>query len=148
MTMELTLLSRVACRDQEVTSPRLRGLLALLAQDLRTGASTARPVDGLWPDEQPENPTKALQVLVSRARSQVGAEVIASTPVGYRLALGEDQVDAPRSFASAPGAAAVAQRDPGPASPCRMSRPTNPTTLLRANRRRRAGSRRARRPGR
>jgi hypothetical protein len=64
VAVELTLLSRVAYRDQEVTGPRLRGLLALLAGDLRTGCSTARLVEGLWPDEQSENPTKALQVLV------------------------------------------------------------------------------------
>ena len=93
VTTELTLLSRVAYRDQEVTGPRLRGLLALLAGDLRTGCSTARLVEGLWPDDQPENPAKALQVLVSRLRAQLGADVIASTPTGYRLSLREDQVD-------------------------------------------------------
>ncbi|MGW1885560.1 ATP-binding protein [Streptomyces sp. NPDC001970] len=95
MTTELTLLPRVAYRDEEITAPRLRGLLALLAGELRTGCSTALLVDGLWPDEdeQPENPTKALQILVSRARARLGADVIASTPTGYRLALGEDQVD-------------------------------------------------------
>src|SRR6266498_1409620 len=93
VTTELTLLSRVAYRGQEIGGPRLRGLLALLAGDLRTGCSAARLVDGLWPHQQPENPTKALQVLVSRTRGQLGADVIASTPTGYRLALGEDQVD-------------------------------------------------------
>jgi predicted ATPase/DNA-binding SARP family transcriptional activator/tetratricopeptide (TPR) repeat protein len=93
VTTELTLLSRVAYRDQEITSPRLRGLLALLAGDLRTGCSTARLVEGLWPDEQPENPAKALQVLVSRARAQLGSDVIASTLTGYRLSLSEDRVD-------------------------------------------------------
>jgi predicted ATPase/DNA-binding SARP family transcriptional activator/tetratricopeptide (TPR) repeat protein len=93
MTIELTLLSRVAYRDQEITSPRLRDLLALLAGDLRTGCSTARLVEGLWPDEQPEHPAKALQVLVSRVRAQLGADVVASTPTGYRLSLREDQVD-------------------------------------------------------
>jgi len=92
--MELTLLSRVAYRDQEITSPRLRGLLALLATDLRTGASTTRLVDGLWPEDQPENPTKALQVLVSRVRAQLGPDVVVSTPMGYRLAIDEDRVDA------------------------------------------------------
>ncbi|HET9557355.1 MAG TPA: hypothetical protein VFS70_09465, partial [Actinomycetota bacterium] len=60
--VELTLLSRVAYRDQEITGPRLRGLLALLAGDLRTGCSTARLVEGLWPDELPEHPAKALQI--------------------------------------------------------------------------------------
>ena len=39
-------------------------------------------------------PDKALQVVVSRTRAQLGADVIASTPTGYRLALADDQVDA------------------------------------------------------
>ncbi|AYG81907.1 Putative HTH-type transcriptional regulator [Streptomyces hundungensis] len=93
MTTELTLLTRVAYRGQEVTAPRLRGLLALLAEDLRAGCSTGRLVEGLWDDELPERPGKAVQVLVSRVRSQLGPEVIASTPAGYRIALAEDQVD-------------------------------------------------------
>lgn len=93
MTTDLTLLPRVAYRGHEVTAPRLRGLLALLARDLRTGCSTERLVAGLWAEELPERPGKALQVLVSRARAQLGAEVLVSTPSGYRLALAEDQVD-------------------------------------------------------
>ncbi|MCX4763677.1 AfsR/SARP family transcriptional regulator [Streptomyces sp. NBC_01275] len=93
MTTELTLLSRVAYRGREITAPRLRGLLALLAGELRTGCSTGRLVEGLWPDELPERPGKAVQVLVSRLRAQLGAELIVSTPTGYRLALDEAQVD-------------------------------------------------------
>ena len=109
MTTELKLLSRVAFRGQEITSPRLRSLLALLAGDLRTGASMARLVEGLWPDEPPEHPAKALQVVVSRARAQLGADVIASTPTGYRLALAEDQVDAAAVLRSASASARHAQ---------------------------------------
>ncbi len=105
MTTELTLLSRVAFRGEEVTAPRMRGLLALLARDLHRGSSTARLVDGLWPDEQPGNPTKALQILVSRARAQLGSDVIASTPTGYRLCLTEDQVDTAAVQLSATAAA-------------------------------------------
>ncbi|MFF4398056.1 ATP-binding protein [Streptomyces sp. NPDC001480] len=93
MTTELTLLARVSCRGQEITAPRLRGLLALLAGDLRTGCSTGRLVEGLWPDELPERPGKAVQVLVSRLRAQLGAGLIVSTPTGYRIALDEAQVD-------------------------------------------------------
>ncbi|MFI2411450.1 ATP-binding protein [Streptomyces sp. NPDC018947] len=93
MTVELSLLPRVAFRDREITAPRLRGLLALLADDLRTGCSVGRLVEGLWPDERPERPGRAVQVLVSRARTQLGAEVIAGTATGYRLALAEAQVD-------------------------------------------------------
>ncbi|WP_428832522.1 AfsR/SARP family transcriptional regulator, partial [Amycolatopsis dongchuanensis] len=93
MSTELTLLSRVAFRGQEVTGPRLRDLLALLAADLRGGCGTARLVEGLWPDDKPENPTKALQILVSRARALLGADVIARTATGYRLTLPDEQVD-------------------------------------------------------
>jgi DNA-binding SARP family transcriptional activator len=105
VTTDLTLLSRVAYREQEVTGPRLQGLLALLAGDLRSGCSTARLVEGLWPDEQPENPTKALQVLVSRARAQLGSGVIVSTPTGYRLSLSAEQVDTSAVLLSASASA-------------------------------------------
>ncbi|MCF1599870.1 ATP-binding protein [Streptomyces muensis] len=93
MTTELTLLPRVACRGREITAPRLRGLLALLAEDPRTGCSTGRLVEGLWPEELPERPGKAVQILVSRLRAQVGADLVVSTPTGYRLTLDEARVD-------------------------------------------------------
>jgi predicted ATPase/DNA-binding SARP family transcriptional activator len=93
VTPDLVLLSRVSCRGREIAGPRLQGLIALLAGDLRTGCGIGRLVEGLWPDEQPENPPKALQILVSRARSQLGTDVIVRTPTGYRLTLTEDQVD-------------------------------------------------------
>ena len=80
MTTELTLLSRVAYRGQEITGPRLRGLLALLAGDLRTGCSSTRLVDEALAGQAARAPAKALQVVVSRARAQLGADVIASTP--------------------------------------------------------------------
>ncbi|MFI6648886.1 ATP-binding protein [Streptomyces sp. NPDC050529] len=109
MTTDLTLLPRVAYRGQELTAPRLRGLLALLAGDLRTGCSSERLVEGLWPDALPERPGKAVQVLVSRARSLLGADVIASTPTGYRLALAEDQVDTSALLLHAAASAARAR---------------------------------------
>jgi DNA-binding SARP family transcriptional activator len=55
----------------------------------------------LWPDEQPEHPLKALQVLVSRTRARLGPEVIVSTPGGYRLSLREEQIDASAIILSA-----------------------------------------------
>jgi predicted ATPase/DNA-binding SARP family transcriptional activator len=94
MAVDLVLLPGVRYRGQEITGARLGGLLALLAEDLRAGGSTARLVDALWPDERPEHPAKALQTLVARARARLGPGVIVSTPTGYRLALGEDRVDA------------------------------------------------------
>lgn len=95
MTTELRLLTEVSYRGREITGPRLHGLLALLADDLRAGRTSARLVADLWPetDERPEHPKKALQVLVSRVRSQLGPGLVVSTPTGYRLALDEQQVD-------------------------------------------------------
>ncbi|MEU4746837.1 BTAD domain-containing putative transcriptional regulator, partial [Actinosynnema sp. NPDC023658] len=108
MTADLVLLSRVSFRGTDIAGPRLRGLLALLAGDLRTGCGTGRLVEGLWPEGRPENPPKAVQILVSRARSRLGAEVIARTPTGYRLALGEDQVDSSAVLVRAAAAARCA----------------------------------------
>ncbi|GIJ66654.1 ATP-binding protein [Virgisporangium ochraceum] len=93
MTPDLVLLSRVSFRGRDLAGPRLRGLIAMLAADLRTGCGTGRLIEALWPDGRPENPPKALQLLVSRARAQLGADVIVRTPTGYRLALADDEVD-------------------------------------------------------
>jgi predicted ATPase/DNA-binding SARP family transcriptional activator len=93
VTIELALLSRATCRGEEITRPRMRSLFAVLADELRVGGSTSRLVEALWPEEQPANPAKALQVLVSHARARFGSDIIASTPVGYRLGLAAEQVD-------------------------------------------------------
>src|SRR5689334_12934674 len=101
VTTELVLLSRVSYGGLEITGSRLQGLLALLAEDPHVGCSAARLADALWPDEQPEHPAKALQVLVSRARARLGPGVIVSTPGGYRLSLSADQIDASAVLLSA-----------------------------------------------
>ncbi|MFC8825673.1 ATP-binding protein [Streptomyces sp. NPDC057137] len=103
MTTELRLLSEVSYRGRGITGPRLHGLLALLADDLRAGRTSARLVAGLWPEaeERPEHPKKALQVLVSRTRAQLGPGLVVSTTTGYRLALDEHQVDASAVLLSA-----------------------------------------------
>jgi predicted ATPase/DNA-binding SARP family transcriptional activator len=108
VTIELALLTRVAYRGQGITGPRPRGLLALRAGDLHRGCSTARLVEGLWPRELPEHPAKALQVVVSRTRAQLGADVIASTPTGYRLSLADEQVDTAAVLLRAAAAARLA----------------------------------------
>ena len=101
VSVELALLSRVSYGSLEIAGSRLQGLLALLAEDPHAGCSTSRLVDALWPDEQPEHPFKAVQVLVSRARARLGPGVIVSTPGGYRLSLRDDQIDASAILLSA-----------------------------------------------
>src|ERR1700691_5959329 len=101
VTVELALLSQVSYSSLEITGSRLQGLLALLAEEPHLGCSTSRLVAGLCPDEPPEHPAKALQVLVSRARARLGPGVIVNTPGGYRLALRQDQIDASAVLLSA-----------------------------------------------
>ncbi|MGW4945658.1 ATP-binding protein [Actinoplanes sp. NPDC004185] len=148
MDIELTLLTRVSHRGQEIAGARTGALLALLAEDLRAGCSTARMADALWPDGPPEHPVKALQVLVTRARARLGPGVIASTPAGYRLALGDDQVDASAVLLSAAAsrrctrdgdhAAALHHAEAGLAlcegAPGWDSGPADPLTMLRVAR--------------
>ena len=66
---------------------------ALLAALVAAGGqvSEERLVDEVWgPDDVPANPAKALQVVVSRARSQTAPEVVTRTDHGYRLGLPPD----------------------------------------------------------
>lgn len=73
---------------------RAQTLLAVLAMHARGGVGDERLVEELWPEEAPANPTKALQVVVSRTRAATGAEVVVRTARGYRLGLPAGQVDA------------------------------------------------------
>ncbi|WP_330239351.1 AfsR/SARP family transcriptional regulator [Streptomyces sp. NBC_00525] len=72
---------------------RLRALLAALA--LRPGrpVPVADLVDDVWADEPPADAPAALQALVGRLRKALGREAVASTPGGYRLTAGPQDVD-------------------------------------------------------
>jgi DNA-binding SARP family transcriptional activator/tetratricopeptide (TPR) repeat protein/DNA-binding CsgD family transcriptional regulator len=82
--------------------PRQRGVLVVLALARGALVTTDALVDALWADAAPADPLSSLQSFVSRlrARLQPGAdarargELIASTPQGYALRLGPDDVDA------------------------------------------------------
>ncbi|RJL32506.1 BTAD domain-containing putative transcriptional regulator [Bailinhaonella thermotolerans] len=93
MDLALTLLDGVRWRGGRVVGERARTLLAVLALHGPAGASDERLVEELWHDEPPANPTKALQVVVSRTRAATGADAVVRTARGYRLGLAEDQVD-------------------------------------------------------
>jgi predicted ATPase len=109
VSVELILLGRVSYRGREIIGPRQCGLIALLAADLRTGCTTARLVEGLWPDERPEHPAKALQVIVSRARAQAGADIIVRTAGGYRLTVPAPRLDTSAALLHAAAAAELAR---------------------------------------
>lgn len=90
----LTVLDAVTWDGGAVPGERTHALLRALVAAGSRGLSESALVDEVWGDDVPANPTKALQVVVSRARSATAAEVIERTPRGYRLALGTADVDA------------------------------------------------------
>ena len=93
MCPTLVLLDDVRWRGVRVVGDRAQTLLSVLTRQGRAGISDERLVEELWPDEMPANPTKALQVVVSRTRAVTGADVVVRIPRGYRLGLPADQVD-------------------------------------------------------
>jgi predicted ATPase/DNA-binding SARP family transcriptional activator len=90
----LRLLDEVSWRGAPLASGRTHALLAALVAGERSGLSEEALVDAVWEDDVPASPGKALQVVVSRARSQTSPDVVARTDHGYRLGLPADAVDA------------------------------------------------------
>jgi DNA-binding SARP family transcriptional activator len=83
----LRLLDDVTWQGTPLPGERPAALLAALALS-PSGVSDASLIDVVWAEDLPANPTKALQVLVSRVRSQCGAEVLVRQGNGYRLGIG------------------------------------------------------------
>jgi predicted ATPase/DNA-binding SARP family transcriptional activator len=77
-----------------VIGDRARTLLAVLVLHGRSGAGDPLLIERLWGDEPPTNPTKALQVVVSRTRVATSADAVVRTTRGYRLGLPDEHVDA------------------------------------------------------
>lgn len=76
--------------------PKVRTLLALLLADAPRVVYTDRLIDGLYGDEPPEGAANALQAQVSRLRRSLNADVVERTPVGYRLVIDPQDIDAHR----------------------------------------------------
>jgi len=80
----------------EVSGPKERAVLAVLAARPGEVSSADRITDALWGDSPPRSSAKVVQNLVLRLRRVVGADVIETRPGGYRLRVGPDDVDACR----------------------------------------------------
>ncbi|MEV0968850.1 BTAD domain-containing putative transcriptional regulator [Microtetraspora glauca] len=82
--MRVGILGPLLIPAAEIRGARLRALVIRLALDPGRVVTTERLIDDLWENDPPENPSAALQSLVSRIRRQVGT-LIVSHPAGYRL---------------------------------------------------------------
>lgn len=91
----LSVLDEVTWAGAPVAGERTRALLRALVDAGPRGASEAALVEEIWGrDDVPANPAKALQVVVSRARTATASDAIERTPRGYRLGLEAGEVDA------------------------------------------------------
>jgi DNA-binding SARP family transcriptional activator len=90
----LTVLDEISWDGREVPGDRTAALLRALVDAGPSGLSEDQLVSEVWIDGAPANPRKALQVVVSRARSATSAEVIERTRRGYKLGLAPNEVDA------------------------------------------------------
>lgn len=92
--VRLRVLDEVSWDGKAVPGERTHALLRALVDAGSRGLGEELLVEDVWADDPPANPTKALQVVVSRARSATAADAIERTAHGYRLALAPEQVDA------------------------------------------------------
>ncbi|WGX94445.1 AAA family ATPase [Nocardioides sp. L-11A] len=117
----LRLADEVTWDGTAVPGERTRVLLTALADARGKAVGEERLIEEIWGDEPPANPTKALQVVVSRARSATAPDVVERAGHGYRLALDTADVDvwahdhaveaARRAAAAGTWSEAVAQLD-------------------------------------
>ncbi len=75
---------------------RQGAVIAMLAARPGAVVSASQLVDGLWGDRLPDDPGNALQGIVSRLRSRLGADLIETHTSGYRLGVPADEVDSIR----------------------------------------------------
>jgi DNA-binding SARP family transcriptional activator len=75
-------------------SPRQRSVVAALALGGGAAVDTDALLRRVWGAAPPPSARKALQVHVLAVRNVLGAAHVATTPHGYRLVAGSDEVDA------------------------------------------------------
>jgi DNA-binding SARP family transcriptional activator/Flp pilus assembly protein TadD len=92
-------------RPVELTSGRLRTVLAVLSMSAGLAVPVDRLATALWNDDPPDQPRRGVQTNLTRLRAALGAGAIGTTPAGYLLHTDPDRVDALR-FARLLGAAA------------------------------------------
>lgn len=115
MPIDLILLDDVRWQGRPLVGERVQALLAALVLAHRT-VSAERLVAEVWGDDEPANPVKALQVLVSRTRSIVGPGVLVTEGGGYRLEIPPDRIDAEHLHALARRARELLGTDPAAAA--------------------------------
>jgi predicted ATPase/DNA-binding SARP family transcriptional activator len=83
-------------RSAALGAPKQRALLALLLINRRRVVTAEQLIDGLWGEAPPASALQSLQVYVHGLRRALGGERIETAGRGYRVAVGEDELDLDR----------------------------------------------------
>src|SRR3954451_14705637 len=99
--MEFRILGPLEVRREHVALAlggiKPRAVLAVLLLHANEPVSADRLALALWSEEAPRGAIKTVQVHVSRLRKALGdAEIVATTPAGYRLRVRPGELDAER----------------------------------------------------
>jgi predicted ATPase/DNA-binding SARP family transcriptional activator len=99
--MEFRILGPLEVRDARgavaLGGPKPRAVLAVLLLHPNAAVDPERIALALWGEEAPAGAVKTVQVHVSRLRSALGdADVVETTPAGYRLRVAPGELDAER----------------------------------------------------
>ncbi|NUT18779.1 MAG: tetratricopeptide repeat protein [Hamadaea sp.] len=81
-------------RPVEITAARLRTLLVALALSADEVVSVDRLAGIVWDERPPAHVRRTVQTYVTRLRQVLGPQAIVTSPVGYRLAVDPQRVDA------------------------------------------------------
>ena len=98
-----------------VTGPKRRALLARFLVSAGETLAATRLADDLWLGNPPRSVTTTLQTFVYQLRRRYGIEALRTTPAGYVLDVGAEQVDARRFEQLVHAALAGATADPAAA---------------------------------
>lgn len=115
VSIKLSLLTDARWCGLQITGQRQQNVLAVLSDSTRP-VPAGHLADAVLNDGQPANPEKAVQVMVSRVRSQCGHDIIASDTNGYRLTLRRDQIDVTYVNDQATQAQTLLETDPASAA--------------------------------
>jgi len=76
-----------------IPAPKRRALLAAMLLEADRPVSTDRLIEALWGSEPPPAALSSLHAQISRLRHEIGHDAVVTLAAGYRVPVGDDELD-------------------------------------------------------
>ena len=76
-----------------IPAPKRRALLAAMLLEADRPVSTDRLIEALWESEPPPAALSSLHAQISRLRHEIGHDAVVTLAAGYRVPVGDDELD-------------------------------------------------------